>query len=409
MRSGYHEAMGFFEQALGIVDATPESRDTLSRALALRTGLGQALTVVKGAHMSEVQAFYTRSLELCDGFGDAPDRFQILFGLWYCHLFRTDLVRASQAASELLATASGKDAYQQLEAHHAMWTTKIHTGRPAEAIQHLERAEELHRAADRSRWRIYANHDPWVCSHGMGAIARWSLGYFDHARRSATQAVELAGQLSHPFTRVVAAMEATLVFYQCGEVDTARGHAETQLSIATEHVLSPWRERAAVTLARLMVDEGRTEEALRLLEANLPVAAAARGMMSGSMSLGLGAETYARAGHPEKGLGLLGAFQPEQLLGLFGPELHRLYAELLLACSPTATDEAEARLRTAIALAQERQMKALELRAALSLARLLANRDRGAAREALAVVDWFTEGADTADLRTARALREQLN
>lgn len=116
-----------------------------------------------------------------------------------------------------------------------------------------------------------------------------------------------------------------------------------------------------------------------------------------------------RAGQPEKGLELLRELKPGQFLRLFGPELHRLYAQTLLACSAGAIDEAEARIRTAIALAQERQMKALELRAALSLARLLAPRDRGAAREGLAVVDWFTEGADVADLRAARALREELN
>jgi hypothetical protein len=97
------------------------------------------------------------------------------------------------------------------------------------------------------------------------------------------------------------------------------------------------------------------------------------------------------------------------MLGLLGVEPHRPYAETLLACSPTATAEAESRLRTGLALAQQRQMKALELRAALLLARPLAPCDRGFARGALAVVDWFTEGADVADLRNARALREQLS
>lgn len=145
-----------------------------------------------------------------------------------------------------------------------------------------------------------------------------------------------------------------------------------------------------------------------MIEANLPIAAAARTSLPGSMAVGLGAETYLRAGQPQKGLELLHSLQPEQLLGLFGPELHRLYSLALLACSPTSTDEAETRLRTAIALAQERQIKALELRAALSLARPIAPRDRDAAHEALAVVDWFTEGADVTDLRNARALRDEL-
>ena len=161
-------------------------------------------------------------------------------------------------------------------------------------------------------------------------------------------------------------------------------------------------------LARLMVEDGAIDEALDLLEANFPTASAARWMMSGSLVVGFAAEIYARAGQPEKGLELIRSLEPEHLLGLLGSELHRLYAQSLLACAPTATDEAEARLRTAIALAQERQMKALELRAALSLARLLAKPDRSAAREALSVVDWFTEGADVSDLIAARRLRDEL-
>ena len=55
----------------------PESRDSLSRAVALRTGLGPALTAVKGPQSAEVRAFYTESLGLCDRLGDSPDRVEL--------------------------------------------------------------------------------------------------------------------------------------------------------------------------------------------------------------------------------------------------------------------------------------------------------------------------------------------
>ena len=407
MRSGYGEAIGFFEQALRIV-GEPDNREALSRAVALRAGLGLALTSAKGPHSAEVLDFYARSLELCALLGDVPERIQLLFGLWNCHLYGSDLQRADQVASELLAAASDKDAYQRLEAHHSMWTTKINMGRPADAIEHLERAEELYRAATQSSWRTYAYHDPQACASGMGAVAYWSLGLFDRARGSALRGAQHASELGHSPTRMLAAMTASIVFYHCGDLPAARRHAENHLNIATEFGLSPWRERAAVMLARLLAEEGRINDALELLEPNFPTASAARWMMSGSMALVFAAEIYECAGEPERGFELLRSVQPEHLLGILGPELHRVYARTLLACSPGAIGEAQARLRTAIALAQERQMKALELRAALSLAQLLALRDRNVAREALAVVDWFTEGVDVADLRNARALRDEL-
>ncbi len=409
MRSGYREAKSYFEDALRMAEGLPSNGNTVSQRVRLRTGLGLALMNIKGPHSPEVLNFYSESLRLCEHSENGQERFQLLFGIWNCHLFGSNLDSAHKTASELLETASDKDDYQRLEAHHSMWTTKINFGQSSDAIFHLDRAKDLSINANRSKWRTYGYHDPLVCSQSMGAIARWSLGYFDQARRSAREGVETAEQVGHPMTYIVASMAAATVCYHCGEFEAARRHATAQLKVATDLAISPWRERSAVTLARLMVDEHRHDEALRILDANLPVAGAARWMMSGSLALGMGAEIYTLAGQPERGLELLCRFSSDQLAGLLcGPELHRLYAEVLLVRSPAAIDEAAARLRTAVALAQRHQTKAFELRAALSLARLLAPRDRIAAHEALAVVDWFTEGADVADLRNARALRNEL-
>jgi predicted ATPase len=65
----------------------------------------------------------------------------------------------------------------------------------------------------------------------------------------------------------------------------------------------------------------------------------------------------------------------------------------------------------ALTAARQKQAKSLELRAAMSMARLW--RDQGKrdeARELLApVYGWFTEGFDTLDLREATALLAQLS
>jgi len=83
---------------------------------------------------------------------------------------------------------------------------------------------------------------------------------------------------------------------------------------------------------------------------------------------------------------------------LWDPELHRLKGELLLAQDPGAAPAAEAALRHAIDVARGQRTKSWELRAAASLAQLLARQGRRSeARETLAdVYGWFTEGFDTA-------------
>ena len=66
--------------------------------------------------------------------------------------------------------------------------------------------------------------------------------------------------------------------------------------------------------------------------------------------------------------------------------------------------------RRAIRRAQQLGERSLELLAVLSLSRLWQHQDRRAARQLLApIYGWFTEGFDTADLKSARALLEELS
>src|SRR5919108_15502 len=92
-------------------------------------------------------------------------------------------------------------------------------------------------------------------------------------------------------------------------------------------------------------------------------------------------------------------------------ELYRLQGELLLQQDIPDEPEAERCLRQAVDVARQQQGKSLELRAAMSLARLWQRQGKRAeAGELLApVYIWFTEGFDTADLREAKALLEELS
>jgi predicted ATPase len=90
--------------------------------------------------------------------------------------------------------------------------------------------------------------------------------------------------------------------------------------------------------------------------------------------------------------------------------MSRLQGELRLQLANPEIPQAEACFQQAIDIARRQQAKALELRATLSLSRLWQQQGRRrAAREHLApIYGWFTEGFDTADLREAKALLEEL-
>ena len=91
------------------------------------------------------------------------------------------------------------------------------------------------------------------------------------------------------------------------------------------------------------------------------------------------------------------------------PEAFRLRGEL--QTKQGWREPAESDFRTALALARSMEAKAYELRAAMSLARLL--RDTGRCDEAHSMLseiyNWFTEGFDTADLKEAKVLLDELS
>jgi len=108
------------------------------------------------------------------------------------------------------------------------------------------------------------------------------------------------------------------------------------------------------------------------------------------------AEVWASSNRPAQGTGTT--------------ELYRLQGELLLRQALPDAPQAEASFQQALAMARRQQAKSLELRAAMSLARLWQRQGKRAeAHELLApTYGWFTEGFDTPDLKEAKELLDDL-
>jgi predicted ATPase len=121
------------------------------------------------------------------------------------------------------------------------------------------------------------------------------------------------------------------------------------------------------------------------------------------------ADVAAHLGHTDDGLQALAeahSLVEQQAQRYWEAEVHRLRGVLCLRQLGTPQTEVEAWLQRALDVARGQEAKALELRAAMSLAHLWQQQGkRDEARELLApVYGWFTEGFDTADLQEAKAL-----
>src|SRR5262249_25503773 len=134
--------------------------------------------------------------------------------------------------------------------------------------------------------------------------------------------------------------------------------------------------------------------------------------------LALLTKTYLQAGQTVEGLKTMEeAFTSVQLNGeqYYEAELYRLKGELIRKSmkvrSAVRDKEAETYFLKAAEIARRQSAKALELRAILSLSRLWqqTGKKQQAHHMLREIYNWFTEGFETADLRTAKELLEMLS
>jgi predicted ATPase len=241
----------------------------------------------------------------------------------------------------------------------------------------------------------------------------WKLGYPEQALTRSNEAITLAQELSHPLSLAAALDYAAMLHYSRREGQATQERAEAGMALASEKGFPQYLALGMIMRGWALAVQGQGEEGIAQIHQGLAAFRAAGAEISRSRDLGLLAEAYGEMGQTEEGLTVLAeALAVVDKTGerYWEAELHRLKGELLLRrASPT--EEAEACFRQALAVAQHQQAKSLELRAAMSLARLWQHQGKRAAAHALLVpiYGWFTEGFDTPDLQEAKALLEELS
>jgi tetratricopeptide (TPR) repeat protein len=262
---------------------------------------------------------------------------------------------------------------------------------------------------DTHRHRVYASiyggHDTGVCCLNFAALTAWTRGYPERARRYTQEALRLAGQIAQPYSQNLALYYAAWVHCQRREHLAAVEKAEAAVANAQAHGL---RADRAALLARLAHDRVLEEAELAHLH---QIARPPWWLWTHTFVFCLLAQAYGRAGLPEKGLAVMTEIPEQALETVYGSEVHRCRGELLLCQAAAHASEAESCFRTAGELARHCGCHSLELRAVTSLSRLLQRQGKHEdARHMLApIYSWFTEGFDTADLRDAKTLLDELS
>jgi DNA-binding SARP family transcriptional activator/predicted ATPase len=413
--SAHSDALAYFTRGLDLLARLDPGAARDREELSLRLALGPTLQATRGHAASEVEQNYARAGQLADAVGAPVQRFQARWGMWLMASHRAEAGTALELGRELLALAERLgDPALLLEGHHALWPVLVWLGKADAARRHLDRGMALYdRTRHRSHAFTYGGHDPGVCCRKVASWASWILGYPARGLAESVASLELARELDHPTSIIVALAWACVLRDLRREFPAMREHARALIALSTEQEASQWLAAGTILEGLARAELGEGDAAIDRIRRGLAAYESTGAQLFVPYFLSLLARACAKIGQPEEGRRAIGdALARVRGTGerVWEAELVRLEGDLRLAAAPDDVTEAMECFRRAIEVAREQAAPSWELRAASSLARLLvAVGRRDEARRTLAgVYEEFTEGFDTADLRDARALLDDL-
>jgi predicted ATPase len=245
------------------------------------------------------------------------------------------------------------------------------------------------------------------------SLALWLLGYPEGALRDTDDALRNAREIGHAATLIGALFYTSIPHALCGNRAAAAAQAQELVALAEEKGSLFWKAYGMVRQGYVLALTGRASDATQMLISGMSATRTTGATVWMPFHLPHLARAHAELGQFEAAWHCIGEAMTtaETTKETWcEAEIHRTAGDIALMSPEPDAAKAQAHFDRAIAIARAQKAKSWELRAATSLARLW--RDHGKrqqARDLLApVYGWFTEGFDTADLKEAEALLDEL-
>jgi predicted ATPase len=414
-RSAYAEATRHFSAGIELLAELPDTPARTRQEIALHIAVGAAQIVVKGHAAAEVEHSYLRARELCERIGEDAELIPIFFGLWRCYIARPQLRKALELGLSLRQLALKADGMALgVIADYTVGLSRYFLGEFPEARQSLETGIAHYAFQMREAPFFRIGQDPGVGCRSYGAMCLWMLGFPDQAVSRGRDGLALARDLNHPFSVAFARCMLACVAQNRRDMATVHQQADAALALATEQRFPVYAGLATILRGWALTIERKCEDGLVDVQKG----------MAAWRELGVGgwrpsfcimlAEAFIALGKTEDALGTLD--EAQSLMESteerwWEAEVYRLRGLVLSKQSSLLSQQkAENWFRRALDVANRQHGKSLELRAAISLARMWRDQGKhGEAHDLLApIYGWFTEGFDAVDLKEARTLLDEL-
>ncbi len=409
-RSAYREAEQHYGEALTMLQRLPESSERDARELTLQLALGSVMEATRSFSSVAAAEVYTRAGNLAVR-GDNPESLRALMGLWAAANTRGEPKAAMAVAERMLEIAQRIGSQWALTlAHCVQGRSRNWIGDLVGARQHLLDAVGHYREEEFRGDPI----DPGVRSLSWMGPNEWHLGHPDNALRYLGEARSLARRQNNPHNLAFAISISNQVHISCGDFARALEAEDEVLRLGTAFAFPLWSALGKVRRAWLRALMGEVAGSVEQVREGLAELDAMKFYLAREVHLVTLSETQALAGAVDDALVTIGeVLQLKSNELISRPEALRVRGRLRFASRPSKShfQLAERDFREAIELARRMSAKSDELRATMSLARLLRDTDRRVEARAMlaAIYGWFTEGFDTADLKDAKALFDELS
>ena len=395
-RHGSYEALGHFERACTLIARLPEGRQRDEFELRVLHGLGPCLFATKPFASEEFVPTFARAAELASRLAKDEHLCAALIGLQRCRLLKGELRQVGEHANELERVVSRLEDPALGDAGAFLAScVALYRGCLSEAERGLTLLCSRFDAPGRQLTEVAV----WAQTALM--LVTWLAGRPDEALALGRDAVSKAETLGDPFALAFALYGTGMTNAWRGDAALALEFGRRALAIATEGHTVLWQH-----WARVLVAWARSE-----LDFTAPSACVddllsqPRNSVSRTLYTLPFIELCARAGRETLALETISeamefVHQADDRSG--EPELYRLRGEVLKSSDKR---EAERCFAKAIEVARRQSSNSFELRAVMSLYRLLNGaKQRKALEEVRRVFQTFKEGFETRDLLEAKAV-----
>jgi class 3 adenylate cyclase len=412
-RAAYLQAASLIDSALKLIDRLPNS-DRIETELALRTIESTVAFVLYGASSKQREHAIHRTCELAEKIGQAEQLVRALSGLSTIYYTRGESARGLELAVQCLTRGNTvRDNSLLTDLHYNAGMGAWRCGKIPEAARFMEQALRQARMAKSS---ISPN---WGMLHESVIPVQYALdllylGRVCEAAKAAEEGLWYARESKHLLSLGAALVIGGAQFaLDRTQPNIALTHCEEAISLSEENGFAEWLPWGRFIHGWALFELGRVTDGLLEMGEGLDGFAGLGGVPRLQYLIAVRAEAIARTGRVDEALVIIEkALAHIEQTGDTAEhaEMLRLKGEILLRGDADTTAEAESCFRGAVKDARGQEAKWWELRSSVSLARVLRETNRrDEARTMLGeIYNWFTEGFETADLRDAKALLDQL-